>query len=214
MEANCWDVCRQSKILDVKKLEEASSLTDPELLENIQNELLEEAVRTQVRGLPGHAPMSRTRLAAHIAEITSSLNYLGDGDSATYESPTTGIVPFNRALRVESGELTELLTTRRVTNDDEMIFKVKKPDFLGESMWEFRHEGHPIEAKIADAIWLTQFHENGAGVLPGGALRALVRIELSHDMENEALPTRYTVLQVREVLPPPEKPSQSRLLLQ
>jgi hypothetical protein len=99
-------------------------------------------------------------------------------------------------------------------NDDEMILKIKKPDFLGSSMWEFRHEGRPIEARISDTDWLNEFHETGAGVRPGGALRAIVRIEASYDLENEALPPRYTVLKVKEVLPPPEKPPQMPLLLQ
>lgn len=198
----------------LKWLDGAQSITDPKLLDNIQSELLIEAEKTNVRGLPGYIPMSRTRLAAHIADITSSLTYLDDGDSAQYESPQEGIIPFNQALRVNAEELTGLLATRTIVNEGEMILKIKKPDFLGSSMWEFRHEGHPIEARIADHEWLTSFQENGAGVLPGGAIRAIVRIEISYDMENDALPARHTVIKVLEVLPPSEKPPQTPLLLQ
>lgn len=50
----------------LKWLNSASSVTDPKLLENIQRELLREAEKTNIRGLPGYIPMSRTRLAAHI----------------------------------------------------------------------------------------------------------------------------------------------------
>jgi hypothetical protein len=197
----------------LKWLNGAESAADPKLLESIQAELLKEAEETKVRGLPGYAPMSRTRLAAHIADITSSLEYLDEGDSAQYESPQEGIVSFNRALRVVPEELTEVLATRTVVNENEMILKVKKPDFLGSSMWEFRHDGHAIEAKMADTVWLKKFHDDGAGVLPGSALRARVRIESPYDMDNEALPPRYTVIEVLEVLPPPERPVQPRLLL-
>lgn len=198
----------------LKWLDGATSVTDPKLLENIQRELLIEAEKTEVRGLPGYTPMSRTRLAAHIADITLSLGNMAEGDSAQYESPSEGKISFNQALRVNEGELTELLAARTMINENEMILKIKKPDFLGSSMWEFRHDGHPIEAKIADHSWLAEFHNNGAGVLPGGALRARVRIESPYDMENDALPPRYTILEVLQVLPPLEKPPQTPLLLQ
>jgi hypothetical protein len=197
----------------LKRLDGAASITDPQLLEGIQSELLLEAERTNLRGLLGYVPMSRTRLADHIADITASLRYLRDGDSALYESPSVGIVPFNRALRVNADELTEALATRTLTNTNEMILKVKKPDYLGSSMWEFRHDGHPIEAKMGDNEWLAQFHRDGAGLVPGGALRADVHIEVSYDTENDSLPPKYTVIKVIEVLPPAEQPPEPPLLL-
>lgn len=195
-------------------LEGSENAADSVLLENIQTELLLEAERTNVRGLPGYAPMSRTRLAAHIAQITDSLSHLSEsGDSARYESPVDGVVTFNRALRVDKDELTEVLAIRTVKNVSELILKIKKPDFLGSSMWEFRFEGHTIEARMEDDDWIRKFHADGDGVLPGGALRAVVRIEVSYDMENDALPPRYSVLTVLEVLPPTQRPPQSGLLL-
>lgn len=111
-------------------------------------------------------------------------------------------------------ELTDLLAARTMVNNNQMILKVKKPDFLGSSMWDFRHEGHPIEAKIADDAWLARFHNNEIAVPPGSALRALVQIEAPYDLDNEALPARYTILEVFEVLPPPERPPQNRLFVQ
>ena len=94
---------------------------------------------------------------------------------------------------------------------DPMILKVKKPDFLGNSMWEFNHEGHPISASILDQGWLADFREHGLGVRPGVALRALVRVEASYDDDSEALPARYAVLKVYEVIPP--KPPSEQLYL-
>ena len=198
----------------LKRLEGAESVTDPKLLEEIQAELLIYAEKTNVRGLPGYAPMSRTRLAAHIADVTASLEYLNDGDSATYETRDGQMVPFNQTLRVDEAEMTELLTVRIVSNTNELILKIKKPDFLGSSMWEFRYDGHAIEAKIQDLVWLGDFQDDGAGVRPGGALRAMVRVEIAYDEENDSLPPKYTVLRVLEVLPPPPRNDQHFLHLQ
>ena len=190
----------------------AKSVTDPQLLERIQSELLLQAEATDVRGLPGYVPMSRTRLAAHIVDVTTSLEYLEDGDKASFESRTEEPVQFNRSLRIIDAEMTELLTIRTIVNVNELILKVKKPDYLGSSMWEFHYDGRTIEARIQDMKWLARFHEDAAGLRPGGALRANVRIEISYDDQNESLPPKYTVLEVFEVIPPP--PPREQLLLQ
>jgi hypothetical protein len=196
----------------LKSLDKATSVTDPQLLESVQSELFLQAEQTNARNLLGYAPMSRTRLAAHIADVTASLEYLSEGDSATYESRNDGPVPFNRSLRINDAEMAELLAIRTVTNNNELILKVKKPDYLGSSMWEFHFDGRTIEAKIQDSEWLAKFHDDGAGLRPGGALRANVCVEVSYDEQNESLPPKYTVLKVFEVIPPP--PHQEQLLLQ
>jgi len=196
----------------IKMLEGAHSVTDPNLLEAIQAELLLEAKKTDIRGLSGYIPMSRTRLAAHIVDLTASLEYLDDQDSATFKSRAERPIPFNRLLRINELEMTQLLAVRTLTNVSELILKVKKPDYLGSSMWEFHYDGHPIEARIQDVNWLEKFHNGGAGLLPRGALRANVRIEVSYDDQSESLPPKYTVLEVLEVIPPP--PHREQLLLQ
>ena len=208
------DYVVKGKYALLKRLEGAASVTDEGLIGEIQAELLEEAEKTELRGLLGYTPMSRTRLAAHIADVTDSLKLLDDGDTATFETRQGPTVPFNKSLRVNDEELTELLAVQKVTNDDELILKIKKPDFLGASMWEFRYDGHTIEASIQDDEWLKEFHDGVVAVLPGGALRVTVRIEAAYDAENESLPPRYTVLKVLEVLPPPPKSTQQSLRLQ
>lgn len=196
----------------IKMLEGAQSITDPNLLDAIQAELLLEAKRTDIRGLSGYVPMSRTRLAAHIVDLTASLGYLDEQDSATFESRAERPIPFNRMLRINESEMTQLLAVRTLTNVSELILKVKKPNYLGSSMWEFHYDGHSIEARIQDANWLEKFHNGGAGLLPRGALRASVRVEVSYDDQSESLPPKYTILEVLEVIPPP--PHREQLLLQ
>jgi hypothetical protein len=192
----------KAKYVVLEKLEGKQTIIEPGLLETIQKDLLLEAERTEVRGLPGYIQMSRTALAAHIADITLSMEYLQDGDAVTYESRDGLPVTLNGKLRVDSEELTELLASRIVKNKDEMILKVKKPDFIGASKWEFQHSGHVIEAKILDEKWLAIFRRDGLGVRPGSALRAVVEVEVAYDEDNEALPPKYTVIEVLDVLPP------------
>jgi hypothetical protein len=79
------DYLVKAKYVVLEKLDGVATITAPGLLEEIQRDLLLEAERTNVRGLPGYTQLSKAALAAHIADITSSMIYLEKGDSVSYE---------------------------------------------------------------------------------------------------------------------------------
>lgn len=192
----------KAKHLILASVGDAKSIAEPGLLDRIQMGVLQEAERTMVRGLPGYVPIPRATLAVQIAAITNSMTPLLQQDVATYESPQEPPVVLNRSLLVNEQELESVLATRVLKNKDQMILKVKKPDFIGSSMWEFQYEGHPITARICNDDWLAEFRRDGLGIRPGSAVRALVGIEQAYDENNEALPAKYTILDVLEVIPP------------
>jgi hypothetical protein len=66
-----------------------------------------------------------------------------------------------------------------------MILVVKRPDFLGDARWEFRHGRLPIEAKILDGGWLADFRNGVAVLKPGDALRAMVRSRVRYGYDGE-----------------------------
>ena len=82
----------------------------------------------------------------------------------------------------------------------EMILPVKKPDYLGNSMWGLRHGKRNIEAKILDEAWLRRFQNREEDVRPGDALQCLVATELLYGHDNELIAERYTVETVLKVL--------------
>ena len=196
------DYLVKAKYIVLSKLEEASTITQPRLLEDIQVQLADEIGRGPLGMLVGYTPLTRSQLAAHIADITTALEPLRAGDGATFEGLEDAPVAFNPRLRVNEEELNELLATRTLSNDNELILKVKKPDFLGSSMWEFHYDGHAVQASILDREWLDLFRRDGLGVRPGVALRAMVRVQVAYDEENDALPAKFTILRVYEVIQP------------
>jgi hypothetical protein len=78
--------------------------------------------------------------------------------------------------------------------------KVKRPDYLGESMWDFRFETKTIPAKISDSQWLLKFQNREVEVRPGDALKAQVRIEVKYDFDGEVIASHYTITEVLEVI--------------
>ena len=82
-----------------------------------------------------------------------------------------------------------------------MILKVKKPDYLGASMWELRHGEHNWSARIEDDEWLHRFQTRDVDVRPGDSLRALVRTDVRYGYHNEVVSEHRTILKVLETLP-------------
>jgi hypothetical protein len=201
----------KGKYIVIEWLKGAKKITEPGLLDSIQQELLRAAEQTEVRGLPGYTPMPRLALAAHIIQITLAMSHLQSGDVITYESRDGAPIELNPILEAGGEELTSLLMSRSVKNTTEMTLKVKKPDFIGHSMWEFHYDGHVVDARILDEEWLIKFQKEGLGVRPGSSLRAVVEIELLFDDGDKAVFERYSLLQVLEVIPP--SPSSAQLQL-
>jgi hypothetical protein len=201
----------KGKYIVIEWLKGAKKITEPGLLDSIQQELLRAAEQTEVRGLPGYTPMPRLALAAHIIQITLAMSHLQSGDVITYESRDGAPIELNPILEAGGEELTSLLMSRSVKNTTEMTLKVKKPDFIGHSMWEFHYDGHVVDARILDEEWLIKFQKEGLGVRPGSSLRAVVEIELLFDDGDKAVFERYSLLQVLEVIPP--SPSSVQLQL-
>ena len=140
-----------------------------------------------------------------IQSVNEALVHLGQNDKAKFIS-TGGDVNLNPTLQFSISQMEELLTSEVIASDSIMILKVKKPDYLGESKWEFVF-GRGIEAKILDSEWLPRFQNRAEDVRPGDALRASVRTEVKYGYEGDVVGTNYSILKVIEVIrynPPPQ----------
>jgi hypothetical protein len=141
-------------------------------------------------------------------EIDNAKNFLIPGsDRMSYQpapSSGTAIVPaaeFNLLLNWAPNELLSIATKETIKFENmQMNLIVKRPDYLGTSMWEFRHGKAPISAKIADVDWLQRFQARAVDVRPGDALKCKVAIERKYGHDNELIEESYTITKVEGVL--------------
>ena len=94
----------------------------------------------------------------------------------------------------------DLLIKESLTNDSELILKVKRPDYLGESMWDFKLGDHPVQAKIVDREWLQKFQDRKIDVRPGDAIKAIVRQTIHYGYNAEIVYQHNEVLKVLNVI--------------
>ena len=111
------------------------------------------------------------------------------------------IAHFNLSTRLDIEDIEALATKEKQTHHiPSMVVVVKKPDYLGNSMWELRYGKRSISAKIEHAEWLEEFQKRRADVRPGDALKCRVRLEVLYGHDNELMSERYYIEHVHEVL--------------
>ena len=123
-----------------------------------------------------------------------------EGDRASVITPD-GDLEMNLSIRLDIENIEALAVRETQTiNVPSIVLIVKKPDYLGISMWDLRHGRRTISARIEDAEWLTRFQGRQIDVRPGDALRCQARIDFLYGHDNELIAERYTVEKVHEVL--------------
>lgn len=146
---------------------------------------------------PGAVPVER--LLRDAQKISDGVAGLMPNDHVRFISvyETTRV---ETQIRVSADDVEVLLTQETVSSETELVLLVKKPDYLGNSRWEFRLGDHTIEAKMLDELWLQRFRDGGLVLRPGDSLRAVVRTEVARGFESTIVATRYEVLRVMQII--------------
>jgi hypothetical protein len=190
----------KSKHIIIDFLKERTEITDASQVAELETRILAAAEETDVKKIPVYVPPSRQKLLQGMDAISGALSPLIPEDKATYLS-SQGNTNFNKSFHIAPDEIQDLITSEIIENPYAMIMKVKKPDFLGESKWEFKHDNRVIDAKMADEQWVADYHAGKMDIRPGDAIRAIVLVSVRYGLDREVLSTQYTIQKVHEIIP-------------
>ena len=175
-------------------------VADKDEIKQLQSEIKQLAQETDVKQLPAYTEPDTESLLIDINSIRNALQNLEADDYARYESEE-GVSKFNKQMEISAEIIREVMTREKLISESEKILKVKKPDYLGFSMWLFKYQGRSIDVKILDDEWLKAFHLKKVSVLPGDSIRALVKEEVLYGYNNEVIHTNYEALRIVDILP-------------
>ena len=185
----------------LNKTTEIRSAADIEPLERTLSALGEDAYVSRL--IPTYRPIvSRQKLLSDVNKIATALEPLADDDKVKYIESGGRETSFNLSLAVAPETIDELLTRETLSASADMILKVKRPDFLGDSKWEFRYDRKVFIAKIADQEWLTRYRNGEVTLSPGDALKAHVESEVKYGFEHEVVSTQHTIMRVIDIIRP------------
>lgn len=170
----------------------------PRSLPGLKEEIRKLAEETDVRHLPDYAPAATQTIVNAITDFDAVKGNLLPSDKISLSS-NEGTQEFNVNVRVDIEDIESLSVKETIDNPETtMMLAVKKPDFLGDSQWEFKHGKKLIKARIADETWINDFRLRKFDVRPGDALRCVVVVSYDYGFEGELLRERYLVVSVQE----------------
>jgi hypothetical protein len=186
------------KHIIVRFIEGKATITTQSDVRSLEAELLAAAKETQALRIPAYEPIKRRDLLEGIQEVSRALAHLEGSDGASLIT-TDGKTGFNLDFRITDQTIEDLTVEENLSHEEEMILKVKKPDFLGESKWEFIYE-RSIEVKIEDSEWLIKFQNGEEPISPGDSLRAKVHVDVKYGYNREIVSRDYRITKVIRIL--------------
>jgi len=200
----------RGKYILINWLDGKTQITGPEEIIDIQAEIFDAARETGVSKLDSYAPIRPRSIIKSISKIQTAMSNLQNPDSAEFIS-SYGTAKFNLDLNISPENLEQLITREKVESESTMILKVKKPDYLGDSMWEFYYD-HVIDVKILDYDWLSKFQQRLIDVRPGDSIRAKVKTTISYGYDLTVIAKHYELIKVIEVIPNIQSGNQTSFL--
>ncbi len=189
-----------AKYFAIDFLNDKTHISSASEVKQLENKIHEVAKETDVKWLPVYEKISTQKLLLSLERITSSLSHLQAPDEASYLISDDEKVNFNLEFKLVPESIEDLVTKDKIISKADMILKIKKPDYLGESKWDFRHGGRSFPAKVIHHEWLEDFQNRKINIRPGDSIRANVEIINKYDFDGELISTDYNILQVIEVI--------------
>ena len=156
-------------------LENRQTISSSEEIIELQAELIECAEKVGQNPLSPPA-FTKKDVINYIVKYQDAISELKEGDKVYYlPADERARVKFNTSFEISSESIEDLVSDESIDQDMDMILQVKKPDYLGNSKWDFRHNKRVISAKIFDEDWLEEFRNRRLIIYPGDAIRATVR---------------------------------------
>lgn len=187
----------KAKYVLLKHLEGTGEFTSGQQIRSIQHEIQSLAEVTQPNQLTVAGQIPLDKLTGFIESIVRSVSPLSSGDYVEYRSPA-GSVRLNPNFNTSN--LNALVAADAQTTEHEYLMKIKRADFLGDSMWDFMLRGKMLSAKIVDSDWLVEFHEGRINIRPGDSLRVRLRTEYTYGPNFRNAQEHHTVLKVLDVI--------------
>lgn len=172
-----------------------------EILE-LQTKLMSLAKDTKANNLGIYTPPTDKDLLLSIDKFQLATSELQEADKLYYLTSSLNL-PVNHNFSISPESKDNLLAKETIKSESEMILKVKKPDYLGESKWEFKHQKRKIDAKMNDLEWLKKFRQGEVILAPGYAVKARVEIVEKYDFQGNVISIQHTIQKIIEVIPMP-----------
>jgi hypothetical protein len=157
------------------------------------------AVDTGISEEPFFAPPSKKAMTPIIAAAQDTGETLDDKTSLFYSVENETLTELPKKIKMDKTLFGEE-EQKTVLNTQQLILKIKKPDYLGDSKWEMKHGNNKLICKIEDNVWIEKFKSKKVFAFPGDSLFCNVRILNEYDSKLNLIKSEYFIVEVLDVI--------------
>ena len=185
----------------IKFLENEKPASRGDLLE-LQAEIRLILIKAEIPNLIDVRLVDLHRLGLSMAKINEANLRIGKEERMAVKlDGNDEILP--KRMVITSKSVSEMLVANEVQFRDRKTLLVKKPDLIGNSMWDVIYESHKVPMKMGDLDFLMKFHdkEESSIVLSGDSLDVEFHCKKEVDKDGIEIYSKYEIVKVFQVIP-------------
>lgn len=180
-------------------LDKRVEANEKQRLEQLRDDIYKLAQDVDVRHLPLPTSIKLIDLAAPLDDIQEAKKKLSKSDRVIFKADGWEHQIDLSSTKKPSDFIADDVAST-TSGEMEMTLLVRKPDYLGNTMWEFRHGQDTLTAHITDEDWLKRFRSGQEIIVPGSALVSVVAYDYSYNAKGELTSAKHTIIQVRRII--------------
>ena len=140
-------------------------------------------------------------LANSINNISETTDKLAENERLIFKNSSEVTEELtNNTKKINIEEVEKALTVEEINNESTAYYKIKKPDFLGDSQWEFKHGNKSVKIKILDDNWLEKFKNGKEVVVPGDSLKVKIRQNFKYNRNGYLISEKTEIIEVLAII--------------
>ncbi|MEM9420458.1 MAG: hypothetical protein AAGA25_15620 [Planctomycetota bacterium] len=172
----------------VQRIFEDVDRLSAEVVKSFREAMIERALSLNLNGLQVYQPSSLQQIADLVLMFQSPMSRLGNSESFKLVSKR-GEIQFSKKIITSRETNLQIFTEEVITEVCTDVLLIRKPDLLGNSMWDLIWEGRNIHAHISDVRWLSDFRESRGKVQAGSWIHA--RFTVKRYVDEDGKPFKY-----------------------
>lgn len=181
---------------------ERNKINSIEEIYDLQENLHKLAEDTKIKNIPAYSKISEKELLEIIFKNSEASKFLSNNDDIYFVFNGKN-KKYNKKFSITKKSINRILTKKSQIKEEILELMVKKPDYIGNSMWEFKLNGKSIDAKLSHDEWLESFHQREKNLKPGDSLKAVVEVKTAFSHKLEVIDINYNIKEVIEIVKQP-----------
>jgi len=170
-------------------------------LEQLKEKISEIADSKNLPQSFNYAEPDTLKLAEAINKINDSTDKLTDAESYELKSPNKEVKGIKTGgIKIDIEEVENALTDNEIVNESEVFYLIKKPDFLGDTAWSFKHGTKSVSVKILHQEWLENFLSGKIPVVPGDSLHVKIKQTSKYNRNGYLISEKTEIIEVIDVI--------------